>query len=74
MNPWRPTHDRFPVVEAPTALGVYLSDVILMPKRWSEKYYNLQQYRVHEKGGHFAPYEVPDVFLDDVTTFFQTFR
>ena len=74
MNPWRPSHDRFPVVEAPTALGVYLSDVILMPKKWSEKYYNLQQYRVHEKGGHFAPYEVPDIFLDDVRTFFRGFR
>ena len=74
MNPWRPSHNRFPVVEAPTALGVYLSDVLLMPRRWSEAYHNLQQYRVHERGGHFAPYEVPEIFLDDVRTFFRTFR
>lgn len=74
LNPWQPSHSRFPVVEAPTALGIFPGDVLLMPKKWSEKYYNLQQYRVHRKGGHFAPAEVPDVFLGDVRTFFRKFR
>jgi len=38
------------------------------------KYFNLQQYRVHDDGGHFAPLEVPDIYVDDVVTFFRTFR
>ena len=74
LNPWQRSHDRYPVVEAPTALSVFPADVLLMPHNWSKKYYNLQQYRVHDKGGHFAPYELPDVFLDDVRTFFQALR
>jgi len=74
LNPWKPSHNRFPVVEAPTALGVFPADVLLMPKKWSEKYYNLKQYRVHSGGGHFAPFERPDEWLDDVRTFFRTLR
>lgn len=74
MNPWRPSHSRFPVVEAPTALGVFPADVLLMPKRWSERYYNLQQYRVHDRGGHFASYECPALFVNDVQDFFRGFR
>ena len=74
MDPWRPSHSRFPVVEAPTALGVFPADVLLMPKRWSERYYNLQQYRVHDRGGHFASYECPDLFINDIRDFFRGFR
>ena len=74
MDPWRPSHSRFPVVEAPTALGVFPADVLLMPKRWSERYYNLQQYRVHDRGGHFASYECPALFVNDVQDFFRGFR
>ncbi len=74
LNPWKPSHNRFPVVEAPTALGVFPADVLLMPKKWSEKYYNLKQYRVHSGGGHFASFERPDEWLDDVRTFFRTLR
>jgi pimeloyl-ACP methyl ester carboxylesterase len=74
LNPWRPSFLRFPMVEAPTALGVYPADVLLMPKRWSERYYNLKQYRVHPRGGHFAPYECPDLFVDDVRDFFRGLR
>ena len=35
---------------------------------------DLQQYRVHKDGGHFAPLEVPDTYVDDVRTFFARFR
>jgi hypothetical protein len=41
---------------------------------WTSKYFNLQQYRVHNEGGHFAPLEVPDIYVDDVRTFFRTLR
>lgn len=29
---------------------------------------------MHDDGGHFAPLEVPDTYVDDVRTFFATFR
>ena len=41
---------------------------------WTSKYFNLKQYRVHNDGGHFAPLEVPHLFVDDVRAFFATLR
>lgn len=73
-NPWKPEHDRFPVVEAPTACSVFTHDVLLMPHKWAEKYYNLKRWRVFESGGHFAPMEETEVYLDEVRSFFREFR
>ncbi len=73
-NPWKPSHDRFPVVGAPTAVGIYPGEIYKPPLSFTEKYFNLQQYRVHHDGGHFAPLEVPDIYVDDVATFFGTLR
>ena len=73
-NPWRPAHDRFPVVGAPSAVSIYPGEIYKPPLTWTEKYFNLQQYRVHDDGGHFAPLEVPETYVDDVTTFFARFR
>jgi pimeloyl-ACP methyl ester carboxylesterase len=73
-NPWSPSHDRFPVVGVPTAVSIYPGEIYKPPITWTEKYFNLQQYRVHNDGGHFAPLEVPDLYVDDVVTFFRQFR
>ncbi len=73
-NPWRPSHNRFPVVGAPTAVSIYPGEIYKPPRTWTDKYFNLQQYRVHDEGGHFAPLEVPQTYVDDVATFFRAFR
>ena len=73
-NPWKPSHANFPVVGAPTAVSIYPGEIYKPPRAWTEKYFNLQQYRVHDDGGHFAPLEVPDTYVDDVQTFFRRFR
>jgi hypothetical protein len=72
LDPWRPTHSLRPVVQAPSGVSVFVPDVMRMPRAWCERYFNLQQYRVHERGGHFAPFEVPDVYLRDVRDFFTS--
>lgn len=74
LSPWSPSHDHFPVVGAPTAVGIYLGEIFMNPRKWTEKYFNLQQYRVHEESGHFVPVEVPDTYVGDVRTFFARFR
>lgn len=73
-NPWTPSHDRFPVVGVPTAVSIYPGEIYKPPRTWTEKYFNLQQYRVHDEGGHFAPLEVPETYVDDVQTFFRQLR
>jgi pimeloyl-ACP methyl ester carboxylesterase len=74
FNPWRPSHGRFPVVEAPTGAAVFTNDIFLMPRKWAAAYYNLQRYRVFTDGGHFAPVEVPDTMVAELREFFRDFR
>jgi pimeloyl-ACP methyl ester carboxylesterase len=67
-------HDRTPVVEAPTAVLQFKGDVILQPRKWAERYFNLKRWNVSERGGHFAPMEAPEVLVDDIRAFFRPLR
>jgi pimeloyl-ACP methyl ester carboxylesterase len=73
-NPWKPSHDRFPVVEAPTGAAVFTNDTLLMPKKWADGYYNLKRYNVFEEGGHFAPAEVPGTMTTELREYFRGYR
>ncbi len=73
-NPWSASHDRFPVVGVPTAVSIFPGEIYKPPMTWTKRYFNLQQYRIHDSGGHFAPLEVPDIYVDDVRTFFRGLR
>jgi pimeloyl-ACP methyl ester carboxylesterase len=73
-NPWQPAHNRTPVIEAPTGAAVFLKEVILMPRRWAERYYNLKRWTVMPSGGHFAPMEEPQRLVEDIRAFFRPLR
>jgi hypothetical protein len=73
-NLWKPSHERKPVVETPTAAAVFLKEVMLMPRKWAERYYNLKRWTVMPTGGHFAPMEEPKLLVDDLRAFFRTLR
>lgn len=70
-NPWKASHDRKPVVQAPTGIGVLDHEVANMPRRWCERNYNLQHSTHFASGGHFAPMEVPEALVDDIRAFFR---
>jgi pimeloyl-ACP methyl ester carboxylesterase len=70
-HPWQPSHDRKPVVEAPTGAAVFLKEVVLQPKRWAARYYNLKRWSVFSSGGHFAPMEEPKVLIDEIRSFYR---
>jgi pimeloyl-ACP methyl ester carboxylesterase len=73
-NLWQPSHGRTPVVEAPTGVAVFLKDVVLLPRRWAERYYNLQRWTVMPSGGHFASMEEPTRLVDEIRAFFRPLR
>jgi pimeloyl-ACP methyl ester carboxylesterase len=73
-HPWQPAHNRTPVVEAPTGIAVFLNEVVLQPKRWAERYYNLQRWSVFPSGGHFTPMEEPEALVGDIRQFFRPLR
>jgi pimeloyl-ACP methyl ester carboxylesterase len=73
-NVWHPSHPRTPVVEVPTAVVVFPEDNVLMPRKWAERYYNLQRWTVMPSGGHFASMEEPERLVADIRAFFRVLR
>ncbi|MDY7225701.1 epoxide hydrolase family protein [Hyalangium rubrum] len=73
-NPWKPSHSRTPVVEVPTAVAALPKEIIQMPKRWAERYFNLQRWTPFPEGGHFAPMEQPERLVEDLRAFFRPLR
>ncbi len=52
----------------------YDRDAAGVPRRWVEQDYNVTHWREQPRGGHFAAMEVPDVYVDELRTFFRTVR
>jgi pimeloyl-ACP methyl ester carboxylesterase len=73
-HPWRPDHDRMPVVEAPTGITYFEPDKPPGEMEWTETYFNRQMYRIHPRGGHFAPAEEPELLVEDIREMFRSAR
>ncbi|HSP78022.1 MAG TPA: epoxide hydrolase, partial [Myxococcaceae bacterium] len=73
-HPWTPSHSRTPVVEAPTGVAIMPRDIVQMPRRWVERYYNLQRWTILPAGGHFAPMEQPERLVEEIRAFFRPLR
>jgi microsomal epoxide hydrolase len=61
-------------VGVPTGIAVFPGEVTKVPRRWVEQDYNVTHWREQPRGGHFAAMEVPDVYVDELRTFFRTVR
>ena len=61
---------RIPRLEVPTGCAIFPAEIATPSRRWAELRYNVVHYTRLERGGHFAAYEAPDLFVDDVRTFF----
>jgi pimeloyl-ACP methyl ester carboxylesterase len=40
------------------------------PREWAERLYNVRQWTVMPRGGHFAPAEEPGLLARDIARFF----
>ena len=61
-------------VTVPTAILMLPHDLVLAPREWAERLYNVQRYNVLDSGGHFPAWEVPELYAKDLREFFQPFR
>ena len=61
-------------VEVPTGHAVYPRELLQTPRVWAERRYNIVHWAVQPKGGHFAPFEQPKLFTDDLRAFGRLFR
>jgi len=61
-------------VELPTGIASFPGEVLGAPRTWCEPVYNIAHWTDMPKGGHFAAFEQPELFVDDVRAFFATVR
>ncbi|MGH3557075.1 MAG: epoxide hydrolase family protein [Mycobacterium sp.] len=61
-------------VEVPTGVASFPGEILPTPRRWCEAVYNITHWSTMPCGGHFAAFEQPDLFVDDVRAFFATVR
>ena len=62
-------------VQVPTAVSVFPDEIYAAPKSWTEKAYpKLTYYNRLPKGGHFAAWEQPQLFTQELRTAFRPLR
>jgi pimeloyl-ACP methyl ester carboxylesterase len=78
LEPWRPAHDRSPVLEAPVGISVYHPDrppapmASMRPAAMAGM--DVVSYHEHDRGGHFPPAESPDTVVHDLRATFAAVR
>ena len=56
-------------------MSVFPDEIYQAPRSWAEKAYpNLVHYNQLDKGGHFAAWEQPELFCDEVRAGFRSLR
>ncbi len=63
-------------VSIPFAISVFPDELYQAPRSWAERAYpdNLIHYNRLEKGGHFAAWEQPQLFSEEMRTAFRSLR
>jgi pimeloyl-ACP methyl ester carboxylesterase len=64
-----------PELSLPVAFTVFPDEIFQAPRSWADKVYpNLIYFHEAEKGGHFAAWEEPELFADELRAAFRTLR
>jgi pimeloyl-ACP methyl ester carboxylesterase len=66
---------RMDEVPVPTGVTLYPQELFRLPRHWIERRYtDLRHWSEPDTGGHFASLEQPEVFVDELRTFFRKLR
>jgi pimeloyl-ACP methyl ester carboxylesterase len=64
-----------PEVSLPVAITVFPGEIFRAPRRWAERVYpNLVYFNEVGRGGHFAAWEEPDLFAQELRAAFKSLR
>lgn len=61
-------------VTLPTGVAAFPKEILRSPRSWCEANYTITRWTAMPRGGHFAAFEQPELFVDDVRAFFDTVR
>ncbi|SDU71212.1 epoxide hydrolase family protein [Jiangella alkaliphila] len=61
-------------VEVPSGFSIFRGDVVRPPRAWLERTANVVRVTEPERGGHFAAFEEPELYAQELRDFFRPFR
>ena len=63
------------VVNVPAGVSIFPKEIVRPPRSWVEpRFSDLRYWGTPSKGGHFAAFEQPELFVDEVRAFFRLVR
>ena len=60
--------------KVPTGFALFPKDLPHPPRRWAERFYNVQHWAEMPRGGHFAAMEEPELLAQELRAFFRPLR
>ncbi len=62
-------------IDIPVGLSVFPKEIISPSRRWAErKYKNIIHWNTLDRGGHFAAFEQPEIFIEEIRRTFRVLR
>ncbi len=62
-------------IQIPVAVSAFAEEIYQAPQSWAEKAYpKLLYYSKHDVGTHFAAWEQPELFVNDLRAAFKSLR
>ncbi|MFF1273009.1 epoxide hydrolase family protein [Streptomyces marokkonensis] len=61
-------------VEVPSGFSLFRGDVVRPPRAWLERTANVVHVSEPPRGGHFAPFEEPQLYAEELRAFFRPYR
>lgn len=61
-------------VEVPSGFALFQGDIVRPPRAWLDRTANTVHVTEPPHGGHFAPFEQPALYAEDLRTFFRPYR
>ena len=61
-------------VDVPSGFSIFAGDVVRPPRAWLERVTNAVYLTEPARGGHFAPFEEPELYAQELRDFFRPYR
>ena len=61
-------------VEVPSGFSLFGGDIVRPPRAWLERMANIVHVTEPSRGGHFAPFEEPELYANELREFFRPYR
>lgn len=61
-------------VEVPSGFSIFAGDIVRPPRAWLERTTNMVCMTEPPRGGHFAAFEEPEIYAEELRAFFRPYR